>query len=497
VVWSVLDWAGAETDVSIADLAWFASYVLLCTALWTVLNQSRGDGRVDLDFVVDAVTILVVTLLVFWRVSVEAIVADTAETTLVRAAWAAYPILDAVLLALVLRVLMSPSARSAIDAWFAVGVGLWLTADIFYLLVPDQDTAVVLMIVAWMLAPALMVRATWRVPVVGPGPDPASATPLGWVPLLLIAVCPLVVPPAIELIADLSGQRDHPVQLLVGMVIVIALAFVRTGRLILSEQRAQRELEEARDKALAASEAKSMFLANMSHELRTPLTTVLASAELMEDTPLNDVQLQLLDKMQRSGRNLLSLVESILDFSRIEAGQVELREAQFDLNALVSDVVAAHLPQAGRQQMRLSWEIDPRVPCTVAGDRTRIFQVLDNLLVNALKFTEEGQVRLEVCPIDAVPGGPDRAGCTVQFSVTDTGIGIREEDQAAVFESFWQVDGSATRHYQGSGLGLAICRDLTERMGGTITVLSELNVGSTFTVQLPLTPVATDRGLVR
>ena len=481
LVWTLLDRAGAETDASIADVGWFASYVFLCAALWMVLSRSRKDGRADLDFVVDAVTIVAISVLVFWTLSVEAIVDDTTVSPFVRVVWASYPVLDAVLVALVLRVLLSRRARAAIDVWFAVGACLWLTADLLYLHVPDNTNAVHFMDAAWMVAPVLIARAAWRVPSDRPVTPRESQVTAGWFVQLLLAVFPLAVPPVLELIADVRGQEDRPMQLLVGMVVVMALALVRTGRLILSEQRAQRELEVARDAALAASEAKSMFMANVSHELRTPLTVVLATGGLLTETPLNDSQRMLLGKLQRSGVQLQSLVEGLLDFSRLEAGRAVLERVELDLHGLVTDVVDAHLPRAREKGVGLDLEIDPRLPQHVIGDRTKVFQVLNNLVENALKFTADGLVRVSASP-DAGEHGPE-----VRFTVTDTGIGIRAEDQASIFESFRQVDGSSSRRYSGTGLGLAICKDLAELMGGTVTVVSELGVGSTFTVRLPLT----------
>jgi signal transduction histidine kinase len=217
---------------------------------------------------------------------------------------------------------------------------------------------------------------------------------------------------------------------------------------------------------------------------------VLATGELLEDTPLTDIQSRLLTTMHRSGRQLLSLVEGILDFSRIEAGQVDLHQTRFDPHALVTEVAEAHLLGAERQGVGLDWDIDPRVPHAVVGDRARIGQVLDNLIVNAVKFTQEGRVHLSVCPVDGETG---TTAHQLQFSVADTGIGIGQEDQALIFESFRQVDGSVTRRYQGSGLGLAICKELTELMGGTIAVRSAPGVGSTFTVRLPLSCPAADK----
>ena len=247
------------------------------------------------------------------------------------------------------------------------------------------------------------------------------------------------------------------------------------------------ELEIARDAALAASNAKSMFLANMSHEIRTPLTTVLASAELLEDAPLNETQTKLLGRMNRSGEMLLALVENVLDFSRIEAGHATLHQSVFDLRAMVADIVDAQLPHAEQRGITLDWHVEPQVAHTVVGDRTRVVQVLNNLVTNALKFTADGRVQLDVrSPGD---GGADG----VQFSVSDTGIGIDLKDQEAIFDVFSQADGSVTRRYDGTGLGLAICKQLTELMGGTITVAGQLGVGSTFTVRLPLAQATATR----
>ena len=483
LLWTLLDRAGVGTDVSVADVPWVASYVILCWALVLVLSRSRVDGGLDVDFIVDAVTIVVLSVLVFWTFSVTEIVDDDTVSPFTRVMWASYPVLDAVLLALVLRVLMSRRARAAIDVWFAVGVCLWLAADVLYLHLPENTTAMSVSDAAWMVAPVLMARSAWRTSPVRPELFVTTRRTAGWVTQLLLAVFPLLVPPTLELVTDLRGRDDQPGQLFVGMALVMALALVRTGRLILSEQQAHRELEVARDEALAASEAKSMFLANMSHELRTPLTTVLVAGGLLGETTLDDTQRMLLGKVHRSGSQLQTLVEGLLDLSRIEAGRAVLQKVDFDLHALLAELVDVHRPRAQAKGIGFAAEIDPQLPQHLVGDEKRVFQVLSNLLENAAKFTEAGQVRLSARRADS-SGAPGT--CAVQFSVTDTGIGIPEEEQESIFESFRQVDGSATRYYQGTGLGLAICKELTELMGGTITVLSDLGVGSTFTVRLPL-----------
>jgi signal transduction histidine kinase len=495
VLWSVLDLMGAGTDVSIADPPWFASYVVLCVALWMALRRTRpshaGGRRADLNLVLDVVTIVCVSVLIFWSISIDTIVADHSVTPFVRAVWATYPVADAVLLALVVRVMASRRARAAVDAWFAVGVGLWLAADIAYLQAPDASNAGVLLDAAWMVAPVLLARAAWR------AGDPNaqvsySSAPSGWLGQLVVAVAPMFVPPLLELVADLRGEGDRPLQLFVGTVVLSTLALVRTARLLRSEDRALRELESARDAALEASRAKTLFVANMSHEIRTPLTTVLAAGELLEDTPLDDLQLSLLTRMNRSGELLKALVEGILDFARIEAGQLKLTSTAFDLHAMVADAADVYRSRAVPTGIRFECSLEPGVPRTVVGDPARLFQVLSNLLDNALKFTHDGGVRLVVRCAPTLPGG-DGAGEGVEFSVSDTGIGLREEDQELVFESFHQVDGSMTRHYGGNGLGLAICKELTELMGGSITLESQFGAGSTFVVRLPLPPKDTGR----
>ena len=489
-LWTVLDLTGAETDVSIADPPWFAAYIFLCGALWRVLVAGRPANDARADFALDAGTILVVSLLAMWSISVGSILADDSVGPLVRTVWAAYPIADAVLLALVVRTLMSRGARLATGMSFAVGTCLWLAADIAYMLGPSSSFEKSFLDPAWMVAPVLLARAAWRSGLVTTGPTDSSKT--GWVAKLMLAVCPLLVPPTLELVGHLRGAPGNPLQLLIGTVVVVALAFVRTVRMIRSEEQAQRELERARDAALEASRAKSMFLANMSHEIRTPLTTVLAAAEILEDTPLDSLQLKLLGKMHRSGELLKTVVEGILDFSRIEAGQLQLAPRTFDLHAMIGDTADVYGPRASQKGVTFECHTDPGVAQMVVGDPARVFQLLTNLLDNALKFTHQGTVSLD---IGQETTGSDDAGArnVVRFTVEDSGIGIRPQDQASIFASFKQVDGSTTRKYGGSGLGLAICKELTRLMGGTITLQSEYGTGSRFVVRVPLPPATGDQ----
>jgi signal transduction histidine kinase len=485
VLLGVLDSIGAETDVSIADIPWLASYLVFGAAMWIVLRRSRDRiaHHADVDFLIDALTILVVTVLIIWSLSIDAIAADHSVPPFTRMVWAAYPLASSVLFALVVRVLLSRSARAAIGFSFGVAAGLVLVANLIYLQAPQGGAALVLMNAAWMLAPAMAAYSVWRIREIRP--DSSGAPGLaGWA--LVLAIGPLFVPGMLELVTDLRGKPDQPLELFIGIVLLGTLAFVRTARLIRSEGRARHELEAARDGAVEASLAKSMFLANMSHEIRSPLTTVLAAGEILEDTPLDEVQRHLLGKMHRAGDRLKTLVEGILDFSRIEAGELVLASTPFDLHAMVTDAADVYELKAIEAGIGFEWHLDPCAPRMVVGDVGRLFQVLTNVLDNALKFTEQGQVGLVVRPTNTDDQGGGAEG--VEFLVNDTGIGIREEDQESVFESYRQLDGSTTRRYGGNGLGLAICRELTELMGGSITVQSQIGVGSTFLIRIPLAP---------
>ncbi|WPL17309.1 Sensory/regulatory protein RpfC [Thiorhodovibrio winogradskyi] len=251
---------------------------------------------------------------------------------------------------------------------------------------------------------------------------------------------------------------------------------------------AELSLIQAKEQAEEASRAKSRFLANMSHELRTPFDAVIGLLQLLEQTPLNDRQHGYVDRARQSARSLLALVGDLLDFSRIEAGKLELEEMPFSLSGLVAEVVSLFAPSARAKGLTLEGRIDPRLTDAWIGDRARLHQILTNLVGNAVKFTPRGAIRVEVdSAAERVAGVRDAdASVPLRFSVTDQGLGIGPEHLEVIFDSFQQLDPSMTRRFGGTGLGLAICKGLVTLLGGEIQVESTPGTGSCFRFVLPL-----------
>jgi PAS domain S-box-containing protein len=248
------------------------------------------------------------------------------------------------------------------------------------------------------------------------------------------------------------------------------------------------DLEAARARAEAADQIKSAFLATMSHELRTPLNSILGFTGIVLKGmagPLTAEQSKQLGMVQGSARHLLDLINDVLDISKIEAGQLEVRRAPFDLRSSIRRVTASVMPLAEKKGLKLRASV-PEAADLLSSDQRRVEQILINLLNNAIKFTDRGEVTLSLELVDADPTGAGVPRPSVHLRVSDTGIGIKPEDLSKLFQPFRQLDSGLQRQHDGTGLGLAICRRLTELLGGTIVAESKLGHGSTFTVVLPM-----------
>ena len=246
------------------------------------------------------------------------------------------------------------------------------------------------------------------------------------------------------------------------------------------------ELKEAEARAVSASQAKSNLLANMSHEIRTPLNSILGMTDILIENLKKKENIKYAEIISKAGNSLYGLINDILDLSKIEAGQIEFEEVHFNLYSFVKESVELMLVKARSKGIELSYSVEPGLNCDFSGDPTRIRQILVNLLSNAVKFTDQGSVTLEVVVGKSRAYHDKSKTSVIVFKVKDTGVGLSQDQQGKIFDSYTQADKSVTRKYGGTGLGLAISKNLAELMKGTILLRSKPGFGSTFTFKIPL-----------
>ena len=380
LIWYRYVWAGDEPDVSVADVGYFLTYVGLAAALVLgTLVRTGAGARLDPESIIDTLTIIVVSVLIFWNLSVAAIVGDTTVSGFTRVVWAAYPVLDAILLAMVARAMMTKHSRSTIGLAFALRG--CLLADCGHRLPGHRLHQVALIDAGWMLGAFLMTTSAWRRSgtasslvadrsTAGPSNGEAGHRDR----------CPILVPLTMHFVADLRGDDTAVLATLISVVLLLGLSFARNALDCCSRSVTRGPKPAAsRDAALEASRAKSAFLATMSHEIRTPMNGVIGLTGLLQHTPLDERQRQYVDGVHLAGESLLRIINDILDFSKIEAGKLELDIIDFNLVQVVEEAAELVAESARSKGIELLAYCSPELPLSLRGDPSRLRQVLLNL----------------------------------------------------------------------------------------------------------------------
>jgi signal transduction histidine kinase/CheY-like chemotaxis protein len=476
---------------SISDIFYIGLYPGL---IWGMIDLiRRRNFKPDMTLFVDTATITTGMALLVWIFIIQPITIHPDITFMARMVPCVYPLGDVIVLGMMVRLLLGSGVRSW-SCWLLIcSLFSFLLADIGWAVVGQitlnaPPSVQMTLRTITNLAFVFMGAAALHPTVVGMA-SPIRVQRMHLGPLLLAGLTAAsLIGPVMLLKEVLQGKVINGTAIATSTILLFLLVVIRmmqSNRRLAEEndlrKKIESELRVAKEKADVASRAKSEFLANMSHEIRTPMNAVIGFSELLKATEITDQQRDYIDTICTSGDLLIALINDILDISKIESRKIELESIDFDLEYLITSVLKILRQRAEAKSLSVTMEYPNEVPRNFKGDPTRIRQIIINLVGNAVKFTDKGEIAVKVWGYNEAV---DRA--ILNFSVKDTGVGIPREKQEEIFEAFTQVDSSITRQYGGSGLGLTITRSLIRMMGGDIRVESEPGKGAEFIFSIHL-----------